>query len=118
MKKYISIILAALFLAGAGHVPTNKRYLKKPSFSRKRPKNIPIRKPKLYKTHKLIYFTWPVGLEMFGAECPNKGFVQEVYGQPPNLLYEVRVECKGDIEKYEHFFLIHQSQIVKIIKRG
>lgn len=118
MKKYLSIILAAFFLAGATYAPTNKRHLKKPSFSRKRPKNIPPKIPKIYKTHKLIYFTWPVGLEMFGAECPNKGFVQEIYGHPPNLLYEVRVECKGNIEKYYHFFLIHQSQIIKIIKRG
>ena len=118
MKKYLSIILTAFFLAGAGRAPINKRQLKKSSFSKKRPKNIPLRRPKIYKTNKLIHFTWPVGLEMFGAECPNKGFVQEVYGQPPNLLYEIRVECKGDIEKYEHFFLIHQSQIIKIIKRG
>lgn len=118
MKKYIAITLAAFFLASAGHAPTNKQYLKKPSFSKKKPKNIPFRKPKLYKTHKLIYFTWPVGLEMFSAECPNKGFVQEVFGQAPNLLYEVRVECKGDIEKYEHFFLIHQSGVIKVINRG
>jgi hypothetical protein len=118
MKKYMAIILTAFFMVGADRAPINKSVSKKPSFSRKRPKNVPIRKPKLYKTHKLIYFTWPVGLEMFGTECPNKGFIQEVYGQPPNLLYEVRVECKGNIDKYDHFFLIHQSQVVKIVNRG
>ena len=86
------------------------------SYSRKRQKNIPIKKPKPLRLLSVIYFTWPAGLEMFGEECPNKGFVEEVYGKAPDYLYEVRVVCKGNIERYEHFFLIKQSQVIKIEK--
>lgn len=54
---------------------------------------------------------------MFGIECPNRGFIEEVYGTAPNLLYEVRVVCKGNIERYEHYFLIRQSLVIRVEKK-
>lgn len=96
--------------------PAKARSKQTSSYSKKRPKNIPVKKSKPLRLLSIIYFTWPEGLEMFAHECPNKGFVEEVYGKSPNFLYEVRVVCKGDIERYEHFFLIKQSQVTKIEK--
>lgn len=83
---------------------------------RKRPKNVPLKKPKPRPFKGVCHFSWPKGLEIFSTECPNRGVIEEIYGTNPKL-YEVRVTCKGDIDRYEHFFLIPQSLVIKITNK-
>jgi hypothetical protein len=120
MLKFFILALLMAFNANLAEAKAPKhakpRVKETSTYSRKRPKNIPVKKPKPLRLLSVVYFNWPEGLEIFGQECPNKGFIEEVYGKTPDFIYEVRVVCKGNIERYEHFFLIKQSQVIKIEK--
>ena len=114
MLKIVLILLIAAACNDSYAAPQKPQAKDSGSYSRKKPKNVPIKKPKSRKPQSILYFNWPEGLEIFAEECPNKGLVEDVYGKAPDLAYEVRVVCKGNIEHYEHFFLIKQSQVIKI----